>query len=537
MKAGAGLFISIIYVVHLKKKGCCMKQVRIFIIVLLFSIPFKPAAQEIIYSEFNNEDNRDINFEILGKMNDDYLIYKNVKARHVIAIYDNQMRIKNTVKLGFVPEKTFNIEFILYTGYFYMIYQYPKGKAVYCMGVKMGADGSKLSEPVQLDSSRVPILADYRIYGTTYSQDKQRIMIYKMQKKNQSLSIVTKLFDSELNMLDSTRIVTPFDEKREEYSDVQVDNDGGLIFAKTSRSIFRDNTDGLDIYFRKPGAKDYKVTNIDLQGKYIDEVMIKVDNINKRYLLNSLYYIQQRSNIKGLYTLLIDAPSMDTLKSVFNAFPDSIRDKASTSVMFRAAFDDYVLRQAIMKKDGGFLLATEDLSMQTRSGNGNWTRSGYLYNSPSYSANDYYISNPSYNYYRGYNGYYNNYYNNSWQTVRYYCDNVLFISVDKNMNIEWNTILPKSQADDDTENYLSFTAMNIGGEIHILYNETERSKQIVNNQSILPGGEIKRYATLKSREAGYEFMPRFSKQVGYREILMPCVYRTNIAFARISFPE
>lgn len=48
---------------------------------------------------------------------------------------------------------------------------------------------------------------------------------------------------------------------------------------------------------------------------------------------------------------------------------------------------------------------------------------------------------------------------------------------------------------------------------------------------------MKRYATLKSYEAGYEFMPKLSKQVGVRQVIMPCIYRGSIAFAKIDFSE
>ena len=61
------------------------------------------------------------------------------------------------------------------------------------MGVKMDADGKKLTEPIEMDTTKLGILADNKIYSTIYSQDKQKIMVYKMQHKNQQVTIVTKL--------------------------------------------------------------------------------------------------------------------------------------------------------------------------------------------------------------------------------------------------------------------------------------------------------------------------------------------------------
>ena len=156
----------------------------------------------------------------------------------------------------------------------------------------------------------------------------------------------------------------------------------------------------------------------------------------------------------------------------------------------------------------------------------------YLYNSPYTTNTDYYYTNPSYDgFYRPLSSF------SGLQNVRYYYDNILVLSIDSSMAMQWTTIIPKKQSDDDNDNFLSFSTMNVGSEIHFIYVEEERNKQIISNQSIFPGGQVKRYPTLKSREAGFEFMPRLAKQVGYREIIVPCVYRTNIAFAKVDFFE
>ncbi|MEP7165527.1 MAG: hypothetical protein ABI741_12580 [Ferruginibacter sp.] len=507
-----------------------MRQFTVLILFIFFILPQKLAAQEIVYSDFNNEDNRDINFEILGKMNGSYIIYKNIRWKHMLAIYDNNMRIIKNVRLKFIPDKTFNIDFITYTDHFYMIYQFQRNNVVYCKAVKMDADGKKLSEPIDLDTTRISILADNKIYNTIYSQDKQKILIYKIPRKNSQITIATKLFDASLNMLDSTRHVAPYDDRKDFYSDLFVDNEGNFIYTKGTKGVFRTNIAALEVICRRPGEKDSKTLGIDLKETYMDESIFKIDNLNKHYILNSFFYTHDPGNIKGLFTIVIDAVKMDTIRSAFNVFPDSLRAKVNSDGLYKAAFDNFFIRQAIVKKDGGFILTTEDYSSQTRSNpNNSWNRSNYLYNSP-YSSNDYYLSNPAYGYYRPLSSF------NNWQDVRFYYDNILILSLDGNLNIQWNTIIPKTQSDDEVDNFLSFSTMNVGAEIHFLYNEGER-KQIISNQSILPNGELKRYPTLKSREAGYEFMPRLAKQVGYREVIIPCVYRTNIAFAKVNFSE
>ncbi len=511
-----------------------MKQFFVFSFLLALMMPGKLAAQQITYSEFNNEDNRDMSFEILGKMNDNYIIYKSIRWKHVLAFYDKDMHIKRSSRLTFVPDKTFNIDFITYPDHFFMVYQYQKNNVIHCMGVKMDAEGKKLSDPVQLDTTKLGILADNKIYSTIYSQDKQKILVYKMQMKNQQMTLVTKLFDSNLQMLDSTRLVSPYDDRRDAYSDLYLTNDGNIVFAKLFLTNYRKKISDLELMSKKQNSKEYVSKPISFEDKFFDEIKIKVDNLNKNYIINSLYYDKQGGNVTGLFSAILDANNVEIKKFAFNVFGDTLRSRISDG-LYRSAFDNLVLQQAIVKKDGGFVLTTEDNYTQQRSGpsNSSWDRYNYLYSSPYTYNTDYYYSNPSY-----YNGYYRPLGSfNGAQNTRYYYDNILVLSFDSSLTMQWNTIIPKHQADDDNDNFLSYSTMNVGSEIHFIYVEEDKNKQIISNQSIFPDGQVKRYPTLKSREAGFEFMPRLAKQVGYREIIVPCVYRANIAFAKVTFFE
>jgi len=510
-----------------------MKQFCILVFVLACVFPHKLAAQQITYSEFNNEDNRDMSFEILGKMNDTYIIYKSIRWKHVLAFYDKDMRIKKSMRLSFVPDKTFNIDFITYPDHFYMIYQYQRNNVVHCMGVNMDADGKKLSEPVLMDTTKLGVLADNKIYSTIYSQDKQKIMVYKMQQKNQQFTLVTKLFDSNLQMIDSTRMVTDYDERKDAYTDVFLTNEGNFVLAKLSLTNYRKKITDLTVISKKPGEKEFTSKPISFESKYFDDIKIKIDNLNKHYIINSLYYDKQGGSITGLFTTILDSKDVEIKKIAFTVFPDSLRNRVSDG-LYKSAFDNLVIQQAIVKKDGGFILTTEDNYAQERSGPpiGSWDRYNYMYNSPYTTNTDFYYSNPSYNgFYRPLGSF------NGAQNTRYYYDNILVLSFDSSMAMQWSTVIPKKQSDDDNDNFLSYSTMNVGSEIHFIYVEEDRNKQVISNLGIFPDGQVKRYATLKSREAGFEFMPRLAKQVGYREIIVPCVYRTNIAFAKVNFFE
>lgn len=506
-----------------------MKRLALFIF-LLAVMPVAALCQKVTYSDFEHEDNRDINFEIIGKMKGGLVVYKNVRRwQHKINVFGDDMKIAKTVKLDFVPEKTFNLDFVVYADYFWMIYQYQKRNTLYCMAAKMDANAQIIGEPVQIDTTQIPFLSDNKIYTTIYSEDRQKIMVFKMPKKNDRYSLVTMLFNSDMKMVrERTRQDLELDERRDNYSNFMLDNEGTLVFTKDVRSTYRENSSALD-FFYKPFASDtFTVRKVEIGKNYIDEVRIKIDNLNKRYILNSFYYKKNRGSIDGLFTYIWDKTADSAAIQSFMPVSDEVRAEAKRNGQLRFALDDYFIRQVFAKKDGGFLLTAEDYSTQRTGNAGGWNRWDYFnnsYYSPFYN-NSYYYYNPYTGFYRPFNSFGN-------QNTRYFYSNILLLSYDKNANLLWSRVIQKDQFDDDNDNFLSFSTFNNGGEINFLFNDDKNRNQIIANHSVAGNGTVTRKPTLKSQERGYRFMPKLSKQVGSSQLIIPCEYRGYICFARI----
>lgn len=506
-----------------------MKRFVIFII-LLAATPVFLYSQKVTYSDFEQEDNRDITFEIIGKMKGSLLVYKNVrKWQHKINVFGDDMKIKQTVRLDFVPDKTFNVDFVVYPDYFWMIYQFQKKNTLHCMAAKMDANAQKIGDPVEIDTTQIPFLSDNKIYTTIYSEDRQKIMVFKMPRKNEKYSLVTMLFNSDMKLIrERNRQELDLDERRDNYSNFMIDNDGTLVFTKDSQSGARDNANHLSILIKEPAKDTFSSHAINLEKNYIDEVKLKIDNLNKRYIFNAFYYKKNRGSIEGMFTCIWNKAADSVAVRSFMPVTDDIRNEAKSTGQLRFALDDYFIRQVFSKKDGGFLVTAEDYSYQRTGYNSSWNRWDYLnnyYYNP-YGSSSYYYYNPYTGYYRPYNSFGN-------QNTRYYYSNILILSYDKNGALLWSRIIHKEQFDDDNDNFLSFSTFNSGGEIHFLFNDDKNRNQIIANHSVTGSGEVTRNPTLKSQERGYQFMPKLSKQVGASQLIIPCEYRGYICFARI----
>ncbi|RYF91569.1 MAG: hypothetical protein EOO03_01030 [Chitinophagaceae bacterium] len=479
----------------------------------------------------HNEPARDVNFEILGKIGNNYLVYKNMRDRNIMQVFDDQMNELSNHLLKEMPDKVINVDFITYPSYALMVYQYKRNSVLHCDAIKIDGNGKAVGNAIKLDTTRVGIQSGRDIYGTVYSEDKSNILVYKFHERSEKLHVVTKIYNPSLVLQDSTRSLIDYNERREQYSPFQIANDGTIFLTKEIKAGSRENISELEIITSKLKSNEFRATAVNLQQKYIDGVQIKVDNLNNNFIINSFYYEGRRSsNIEGLFTAVV-SKGTDSARTAVTKFDDSLRLKMNTSGKFRTAFDNLFLKNIFVKRDGSYVLVAEDFYTQTQGGGNSWNRWDYMYGDPYSIYNSFYWNSPYYRYNR-FNSF--NSFNNPRSTLYYY-DNVLVMSIDSSLKMNWNNVILKKQTNNEDDSFLSFGTMITGGEINFLYIEKEKNTQIISNQSISTYGKLYRYPTLKSRERGYQFMPRLSKQVGAKEVIMPCVYRGNMCFAKIDF--
>lgn len=485
-------------------------------------------SQQITYSQPESNDLKSLDFQIIGKVDGNFLIYKNVRNNYSISVYDNSMKMIDRTDLLFMQDKTLNVDFIVYPDYAWIIYQYQRRNIVHCDAVKVDGQGKLLTDPVELDTTAINFFASNKLYSTIFSEDKSKIMIYKIQKKNDQFNFTTLLFDTNLDLIKKSRIETNYDDRKNVFSDFLLTNQGNFVFSKGDRSNSRDFIRELFMVTKDAQQDTFALTPLDLSDIYLDEIKLKVDNLNHTYILNSFFYTKKRGNVEGLYTAVIHEQNNEVASVRKVVFGEQARSAAKDQGSSKTAMNDYFIRDIILKRDGGFILTAEDYYSQSRSNP--WNRYDYLYGYPSFGSPYYY------NYYSPYSyGYYGNRFYDYNSQTRFYYNNVFVMSMDNTGKLEWTSVIHKTQFDDGEDNYLSYALMRSGGELHFLFNEVERRRQLLIEQSVQPDGKIERNPPLRSLDKGYEFMPRYAKQVSATQMIVPCTYRNYICFAKIEF--
>ena len=518
----------------------CMKS-RQFLtctLAILFSVFSSAQAQKIDYSLVDKEDVRDMNFEIIGKLNGNILVYKNYRSRHGISVYDNDMQQKNRFELTFLPDRVINVDFIAYNDYAYMIYQHQKRNTIFCSMVKINAEGKIMNDPVDIDTTQVSGNSENKVYTLISSDDKKKIMLFKIKKNSErDYFFTTLLFDQQLNLQKKSNFGLLSVEKDVVFTDFILDNDGDFAFGKCTKIGSRDYINKVDLFYKKSLSDSILVQKIPLNDLTLDEVKIKFDNYNKKIILASFFYKQRRGNIEGMYTMIWDKSQKTSLKTKQYFFGDSLRQEArSDNNSIKTAFNDQFIRQVIPTQNGGFAVFTESFYSNSRTNQ--WNRFDYLYGpglmlSPFYSPFYYSPMSRLYPYGMYYDPF--NRFGPQNNSTRYVSENIVTFFFDENGNIKWNNAIRKSQFDDNTDAYLGYQLFNTGSEIRFLFNQKEKRELLLNSASVDADGKVKRQPTLKNLNRDYDFMPKYGKQISLRQIIMPCMYKNYICFAKIEY--
>ena len=299
-------------------------KLRLFGLLLL--LPVLMQAQQIQYSQPEQDDSRRTNFEIIGRVSGNILVFKNNRSSNAISIYNNDMKLVQRVPLDYLPEKYTNIEFVQYPDFFYMMYEYEKKNIVHFTAVKLAGQGKRLSDPVDLDTTQVRSFSNTKIYTHVVSEDKQNLMILKINSKNpKSYVFTTFLYNNNLELKDRHRINMSVDDRNTAFTSFSLDNSGQLVFAKYVSNSSGEYVSRVSLITKAAIADTFSIKDLGVGDRVLDELRIKIDNPNKRYLISAFYYKQRRGNIEGLYTVIWDRETDSKVKESLTVFNDELR--------------------------------------------------------------------------------------------------------------------------------------------------------------------------------------------------------------------
>ncbi|MFM7358230.1 MAG: hypothetical protein ACKO1T_06585, partial [Sediminibacterium sp.] len=344
-----------------------MSVIRIFILLAWLGLTGNLLAQNIYYSDPDRSDPRTLQFELIGKVGGQFLVYKSYRDQHFIYVFDNNMRTLQKNKLPLENDRLLSTDFLVYPDFAWFFYQYYYKGAIYAAALKIDPSGNPVGKEVILDSTQRQSFSNNKIYSVINSEDKQQIMVFKINTSNDRRHILTTcLFNKDLTLQKRSVVPVEMPQTNDFLSEFTLFNDGELVCIRASGTSSNDNINKVSLIFKDPLWDAISIGELSIKGAYLDDIRLRADNVNKHYVITSFFSKAKRGNIDGLYYAVWDKAGHAEVMHATTQFSDELRADARGDGSIKMAFNDFYIKQVIMRRDGGFILSAESVYTSTR---------------------------------------------------------------------------------------------------------------------------------------------------------------------------
>ncbi len=471
-------------------------------------------AQQWQYSEPESFDFRNSDYAVVGSIAGHYYAYRGSEEGHFLDLFNSEMEKQATVFLDFLSGRLRKIQFFIRENRIMVVYQQSEGKNQVAYAARLDPAGRLQGRP-----TRIAGREGRRIGGNSpgfymvASENRDQVVVFYEETQAHSREIKIYWIPWEPGaviresrswegggdyILGSGMVSNAGDFYLPAYIPV-----GNAGFAEELRLIrIRPRAEGGQIQPLSPEEN----LNLPLEQRLAAGTYMKMDNVQNRVIVAGFYTERKKGNLDGVLSTVIRSgeEGMVVEPMRWNPFGEPLR-LATGDRRSRKALNAYQVRDLIVKNDGGFLLIAEDFFMTTRH--------GY---SPGF-------------------GYYSWYYPSMGGSVReYHYGDILVVSFDRDGTREWFQFVRKDQyTQEDGGMFSSFLLVNTGGAIGFLFNDFGGSR--VRLASLDGQGQVQFHALGADSSLSPDWIPRQGAQISAREVMVPCLMRRRICFAKLSF--
>lgn len=463
-------------------------------------------AQQILYSPYEKFDFRSGEFTVAGKVGDLLYVYRGSAEGYYLDAYNDKMQRQATVILDFLPRRSFGTKFITYNDKIIVLHQVTESGRVVQYATLLDAKGRIQKGPVMVDEAKSSFLGGRTgLYNYAISYDKQEIVVYGVNTRGADLTAKMVWLDDELD--------------KKHVAEAKFSADNNVTFGE---GVVNDAGQFLLPVYTPYGARDYAdrvwLLSIDKGGNAFHSVEMPMNDLftagtymemslsGDRIYVGGFYSDKKNGNFEGIiYTYYdVEEKAFKEFKTI--AFSERMRN-ATGERSTKRAFNDYQVRQLIVRNDGGFVLIAENFYISTRN-----------------------------NYNQGF-GYYSWYYPTMSASVREYnYGDILAISCGGNGEPEWAEFIRKLQySQEDGGLFSSYALINTGGALGFLFNDFNASHSKIQLASLDASGKISVSPLTGYGNEDPDWLPKSGKQVSAKEFVVPCLKRNQICFAKVVF--
>ncbi|MBK8703711.1 MAG: hypothetical protein IPN33_08810 [Saprospiraceae bacterium] len=282
-------------------------------------------------------------------------------------------------------------------------------------------------------------------------------------------------------------------------------NNEGHFFMIIERDNFRarKKTHYYEIY-TFTGEGDVRSFNVPLEGKLTFDVAFACDNLNNRLVGAGLYGEKDPERANGYFYMGVDLTDNKKHLLRFDAFDEAfLSGLLGKTNVSNKGLDEIIVREIVLRKDGGALLIGE--------------RTKQLFRSTAAYNRTYY--DPS-----------------SRSVVDYYYDDLFVISLHPDGATHWKNVLPKKQySQDDDGVYSSYFLFKTTGNLRFLYNDEIRYENTVSEYIVNGIGEYDRNSILSTQNLELRLRFRDAIQISANELVVPSERRNRLRLVKFIY--
>ena len=517
------------------------------------------AAQSYVMSGIQKTDKGQMQYEVLGKVEGRYWIYKNNEGVSTIAQYNDQMQLVQQNDLVFLPKKLNAIEFVTKSNRVYAFYQFQAATTVYAMVAELDEKGQLVGTPVIVDTAeKIRPGSNTKVFNLIESQDRSKLLLFSVNTTNAaSVKVKTMALSTPFALLNEATISINSQNKKSNLSDFALDNKGNLFCLRNADQP--NAAPVVSLLYMAADGSDVIETPIVNNSLILDDIRLKINNANGTVLVNSFYATEKKGNIEGMYTFIWDIAAKQNSLSNASRFTDALRDAVTDKRNLKHAFDHFYFDQVQPNADGGFTIIAE--AANTSSNRNAFSRWDYFWGGPFYNPFIFSYWNRPFGFYPwarfgwgmmgpwgwggmggwgimgpwGWNSWMMNPFANfGYPSVSYTAGKVAILNFDAKANIQSVKTIDKQQSDLNVDQFIGYGQINNAAGTNFLYYQKSKGVKQLVHQQLSASGAIVKGNPIMINEKQVEWMPRSLKQVGEKEAILPYQSKGKLGFAKIT---
>lgn len=442
----------------------------------------------------------DYGYELIGRLRDRILLFRDKFDDFEVQAYDNQMRLSWTRGIDDIDKKGVQILSVVGSKNDFSVIHKLRRRNHSVLRIHKYDPGANL-----IDSMTVKDYGE-RVFSTPVldivrSDDKNCFVVFNTAERNK-LELTCFRLDKMQVLWDKT--VTVDEQFYESGMKAMALSNNGEFFLVNERNNRRAKIEEHEFLILRTSGKDEELMHIPLIEYLTNDMRFTFDNHNHRLVAAGLYAEKNRDRANGIFFLSV-APG-DTSGKVLRYEP--FDDKFISVLRQKDVSDDTKgiedadVKQLVLRQDGGVVVVVErqhEIQRGSAAGRGFW-REGMR------------------------------------MVVDFYFDDVFIVALHPDGRAHWKTVLHKKQySQDDEGTFSSYFLVRGADKLRVLFNDEIKYENTCSEYVIAPDGDFDRNSLANTLGQNLRLRFRDALQVSSGECLVPSEFRNKLRLVLLRF--